>query len=154
MPEDNKILEIPILDALKRAADDRGGERRLININRRGERLFSFTVQAVGEDTDERCRELNTNYKRNRRVGIRLPEKTNTTRYRSQLIYEATVPEDRARVWDCKEMWVHCHVGSGVDLIDKLLLAGEKDRVVEAIYDLSGFGGDDGEDDLEETVKN
>lgn len=150
MAEDIKAFEGSILDALTKAGDVES-LRKTIRIARGGVELFRFAVRPLSEATVSRCREINTKYKANRNLGIPMPEKIDTTRYRSQLIYEATVPEDRARIWDAKEAWAHYRVPGGVDLVDKVLIAGEKDRVVSAIEELSGFGGDD---ELEETVKN
>ena len=86
---------------------------------------------------------------RNKRIGVKVPETTNAVRFRSQLIYEATVPEDRKDIWDNKAAWEKLNVASGVDAIDKILKSGEKDKIVEQIDAISGYG-----DELEETTKN
>lgn len=155
MSEDNNALETSILDALKQMADHGESERKTIDIKRKGERVLSFSVRALSEEEVDRCRELNTRSRVNRRLGVKVPEKINAARYHSQMIYEATVPEDRKAIWDCREMWQYCNVASGVDLVDEVLLAGEKERVIDEIEKLSGFAiDDDDENGLEDTIKN
>ena len=56
----------------------------------------------------------------------------------SWLVYLGTVPEDRVR-WDDKRMWDHFGAASGPDLIDRFLLAGEKNKVAERIRKMSGI---------------
>jgi phage xkdN-like protein len=79
-----------------------------------------------------------------------MPEEMNTVRYRSQLIYEATLPEDRAKLWDNRQMWEAVNVASGIDAIDKILKSGEKDKILEQLDAISGYDNSE----LEETVKN
>ena len=81
---------------------------------------------------------------------MKVPETTNSVRYRSQLIYEATIPEDRAKLWDNKQMWEALNVASGIDAIDKILKSGEKDKILEQLDAISGFDNTE----LEETTKN
>ena len=90
---------------------------------------------------------------RNKQLGIRMPEDTNRTRYQSAIIYEATIEEDRKKLWNNRKVWDALNkkkdrIMNGVDVIDCVLKAGEKDKVLEAIDKLSGFG-----DNLEEVAK-
>ena len=70
-------------------------------------------------------------------------------KFRSWLIYAATVDEDRAKTWDNKQAQEALGVLQGVDMIDAVLLSGEKDRIIDRINEISGYG-----DDVEETAKN
>ena len=77
-------------------------------------------------------------------------------KYRDQLIYNATVPEDRKRLWDNKKVWAalnakNIDIVSPLDVIEYTLKAGEKDRIIDIIDQISGF---DGDTDIEETAKN
>lgn len=83
------------------------------------------------------------------------PEDTNTVKYRSALIYEATIQSDRENLWDNKKIWDALNqkgfqIMNGLDVIEYTLKSGEKDRIIEAIDKLSGYDSDN----LEEVAKN
>ena len=85
---------------------------------------------------------------------MKLPENTDSTKYRSEIIYQATVKEDREKLWDNKTIWEalrdrDVQIMGPLDVIEYSLLAGEKDRVLDAIDSLSGF-----DTNLEEVAKN
>ena len=86
---------------------------------------------------------------------MKMPDETDSVKYRSSLIYEATVEEDRRNLWDNKDVWEALkrqgmQIVRGLDVIEYVLKAGEKDRVLEAIDKLSGYE----DNNLEEVVKN
>ena len=118
-----------------------------------GKTKFRFRIRPLSEREWDKCRERNTKYQKNRRLGgMKLPESTDTTGYHSELIYTATVDEDKARLWDNKRFWKELNAVTGKDIVDKLIpLAGKKQAIVDRIERLSGF---DEEDETEEAVKN
>lgn len=122
-----------------------------------GEARFSFRIRPLSEKEWEHCREKNTKYQKNRKLGgMKLPESTSTTGYHSFLIYTATLDEDKAKLWDNKRFWAAAGSGvlTGTDMVDKLIpLAGKKQEIVERIERLSGFDSDS-EEEYEEAVKN
>ena len=71
------------------------------------------------------------------------------SKFRSWLIYTATVDEDRAKLWDNKQAQQAFNVLQGVDVIDCVLLSGEKDRIIDRINEISGY-----DDEADETAKN
>ena len=150
--EELKEFEGDILHALLAAANYQNGkdETYEVRIIRKNVVMFTFRMRPLSEEEYERCRTKNTKYVRNRRIGVKVPETTNSVRYRSQLIYEATIPEDRAKLWDNKQMWEALNVASGIDAIDKILKSGEKDKILEQLDAISGFDNTE----LEETTKN
>lgn len=79
-------------------------------------------------------------------------EQVNQARMRSWVIYNATVPEDRAKYWDRKELVNKLRCGNGVEVIDKLLDAGEKLQAVNVIYGHSGLMNV-GESEVEQVAK-
>lgn len=93
--------------------------------------------------------EKNTTYKRNKQLGTKVAESVEVASYRSDIIYMATVEEDRKKIWDNKAAWDRLGVATGRDLIDIVLMAGEKDAVLDKIEEISGF-----QPTVEETVKN
>lgn len=153
--EENKAqlrtYENDILKGLLTAANFKTEEDNIhpVDIARNGVVLFSFRVRPLTEEEYHQCKEKNTKYVRNKQLGIKFPENTDSVRYRSALIYQATVDEDRAKVWDNKEAWRALNILNGVDLVDKTLLAGEKDAVLEIIDKISGYSAT-----TEEVAKN
>ena len=53
------------------------------------------------------------------------------------------------RSWDNKQAQQAFNVLRGVDMIDAVLLSGEKDRIIDLINEISGYS-----EDTEETAKN
>jgi len=148
-----RTYEGDILKGLLAAADFRDDEDNVvpIEIARNGVVLFTFRIRPLSEEEYNLCKEKNTKYVRNKQLGIKFPEDTNATRYRSSLIYEATIAEDRTKIWDNKEAWraPKINVTNGIDMIDKVLRAGEKDAVLNKIDEISGYSST-----LEEVAKN
>lgn len=118
-----------------------------------GKAVFKFRIRPLSEKEWDKCRERNTRYQKNRRLGgMRLPESTDTTAYHSDLIYTATVDEDKAKLWDNKKFWAAVNAVTGRDMVDKLIpFAGKKQAIIERIENLSGYNEDE---DYNETVKN
>lgn len=111
----------------------------LVEIARNGELLFAFEVRPLTEMEFLECRQKCTIYKRNQ-GGIRVPVEFNQGFFRSMIIHTATVPSRTGKkVWDAKQAWERFGVASGIELIDKVLLAGEKDRVYDKIEEISGY---------------
>jgi len=66
-------------------------------------------------------------------------ERVNQARMRAWVIYNATVPEDKAKYWDRKELVQKLRAGNGVEVIEAMLDAGEKLQAVNVIYGHSGL---------------
>lgn len=149
-----KANEENFIQGLIDAVGFRDTETQRIEIVRGGKLLFAFRIHPLNADDYNRCREKHTKYVRNKQLGMRLPENTDSTKYRSEIIYQATVKEDREKLWDNKTIWEalrdrEVQIMGPLDVIEYSLLAGEKDRVLEAIETLSGF-----DTNLEEVAKN
>ena len=86
--------------------------------------MLSFRIRPMGEDEYLKCKKDNTNYKRNKQLGTRVAESVDAARYRAQLIYEATVEEDRDKIWDNREV---------------VLKSGEKDEILSKLDEISGY---------------
>lgn len=93
---------------------------------------------------------------------IKFAEETDNAKFRSSLIYHATVEEDRTKLWDNQQVWDGLRkqgvlVVTALDVIEAVLLGGEKDRVIDEINKLSGFDSEnleEVENKMEETAKN
>lgn len=154
-----------LIDAASYAEDE--NQTKVIEIIRpgkiKGEKrlMFRFSVKPLSEREYNDCKKKHTKYVRNRSLGVKMPEDTDSVKYRAEIIYRATVPEDRRKLWDNKEAWEALRdkgmqVLSGLDMIEYCLVAGEKDRVIDIIDSISGYSDNLEEvtDGLENTIKN
>lgn len=148
-----RLVEEDCIRGLLEAADF-ADETKRIEIARKGKILFIFEIHGLSEEEYTKCRTKNTKYVKNKSLGVKMPEDVNTSKYRCQLIYQATVEKDRQLLWDNKKIWKAlenkgCQIMNGLDVIECSLMAGEKDKVIAYIDELSGY-----DDDMEEVAKN
>ena len=80
-----------------------------------------------------------------------MPADFDSAKFGSMLIVTATHPEDKKFLWDNKDLMQKANVLAPWQLVDKVLLSGEKDRVIELIEYLSG--ADDEDEDLRRNLK-
>lgn len=149
-----RMQEEDFIQGLIAAAGYSTEERQTIEIVREGKLFFRFDIRPLSEDEYDRCKKKHTKYVRNKSLGMRFPEETNSVKYRDALIYQATVEEDRTKLWDNKKVWEALRdkelpIMNGLDVIEYALKAGEKDKILECIDALSGY-----EANLEEVAKN
>lgn len=147
--------EEDFIQGLINAAGYHQEEEQRIEIIRDKKLFFAFRIRPLSEEEYERCKKKNTKYVRNKRLGMMTPQETDAVKYRASLIYQATVLEDRENLWDNRRVWeamkdMGLPVINGLDVIEYSLKAGEKDRVMEAIDNLSGYA----DTNLEEIAKN
>lgn len=150
-----RMFEGDFIQGLIAAADYKTEEIQHIEIIRGGVLYFAFDIRALGNEEYDRCKKKHTKYVRNKQLGIKLPEDTNTVKYKCALIYQATTDADREKLWDNKKIWEAlndkgCQIMNGLDVIEYCLKSGEKDRIIEEIDKLSGYDNDN----LEEVAKN
>ena len=156
--EDTRALiranEEDVIHGLIEAAEFTSKETKRIEIIRDGRLYFAFSIRPLSAQEYEKCKKKHTRYVRNKQLGMKLPEDTDRIKYQSAIIYEATVDEDREKLWDNRNIWNALNakkdrIMNGLDVIDYTLKAGEKDRILEEIDKLSGY-----ESNLEEVAKN
>lgn len=157
--EDTRTLiranEEDFIQGLIDAAEFASNETQRIEIIRKGRLLFAFNFRPLGSEEYEKCRKKHTKFVRNKQLGMKMPEDTNRVKYQSAIIYEATVDEDKEKLWDNRKVWNALNakkdrIMNGLDVIECTLKAGEKDKIVEAIDELSGYESNN----LEEVAKN
>lgn len=145
-PEETRAVarmnEDDLLNGLLAAANYKNDEDETVEIviNRQGKDLFSFRIHPLSEEDFNRCRKRCTKYVKSKtQAGIRVPEEVDTVRYRCMLIYEATVEADRAKIWDNKKLWKAKDLATGIEAVDLLLKAGEKNAICEKLDTISGY---------------
>ena len=142
MQAEARANEDDLLNGLLAAANYKDDENETVEIviARGGRDLFSFRIHPLSEDDFNRCRKRCTKYVKSKsQAGIRVPEEVDTVKYRCMLIYEATVPEDRAKIWDNKKLWKAKDLATGTEAVDALLMAGEKNAICEKLDAISGY---------------
>lgn len=155
--ETNNIIranEEDFIQGLIDAAGFASEEKQKIEIIREGRLYFAFHIRPLGSEEYDKCRKKHTKYVRNKQLGMKMPEDTDRIKYQSAIIYQATIDEDREKLWDNRKVWTALNnkdfqIMNGLDVIEYTLKAGEKDKILEAIDKLSGY-----EANLEEVAKN
>ena len=152
-PSQEQILmsESELLRGLIEAGTEKDSEAAYerIQIRRNGKLKFEFRIRPISEDESLACHDPATKFAPRKRGQPKREIETNMSKFRSWLIYTATVDEDRAKLWDNKQAQQAFNVLQGVDLIDCVLLSGEKDRIIDRINEISGYS-----DEADETAKN
>lgn len=144
------------LEGMLAAAEDVADDTQKIDIIRKGHRYFSFSIHALSDEMLKDIRKKYTKYTKNRRQGIRVPDELDTPKYRASLIYNSTIEADRNKLWDNPavkkglEAKGICIINA-LDVIDSVLLPGEKDRIMDIIDEVNGFNN---EELKAETAKN
>lgn len=149
--EEVLMTESELLQGLLSAAQEKDSESayETIEIRRSGVLKFKFRIRPLSEEESMRCHDKATKFAPRRRGQPKTEIETNQPLMRSWLIYTATVDEDRAKTWENPRLLEALNLVQGVEAIDAVLLSGEKDRIIDRINDISGYG-----DDMEETAKN
>lgn len=148
--------EDAILEGLLAASSYASSEERKIDIVRDGKHFFSFSIRPLSEQELVDIRKKYTKYTKNKRTGTRVAEEVDTAKFRSSVIYNSTVPRDKAKLWDNKAVQEGLSrqgrtIINALDVIEAVLLPGEKDAIMEAIDEFGGYGT---EELQVETVKN
>lgn len=150
-PEDILQTEDQILAGMMEAANFKEDTKK-IEIRRKGKLLFSFNIRPITEEELQDCRKRVTKYMSNP-MGKHFPKiegEVDYVKLRSLKIYTATVEEDK-KLWNNPDLKKRLNAITYIDVIDSVLLAGEKDAINDVIDTISGYGT---ELDKEEYVKN
>lgn len=129
---------------------------RKIQVRRNSEKvLFEFTIRPLREEEIQECRKMVTKYKPDPR-GKQFPKievDVDLIKLRSNKILKATVDTGNGIIWDNKKLKDRLGVLQAVDVVDLVLLAGEKDKICDMVDEISGYGTEDGLT-MEEVAKN
>ena len=135
------------LEGLLAAADNAANDTKKIEIIRNERKYFSFSIHSL---TDEMLKDIRKKYT------IRVADELDMPKYRASVIYNSTTEEDKAKLWDNPDVKKGLEakgicIINALDVIDAVLLPGEKDRIMEIIDDVNGFNN---EEVKAETAKN
>lgn len=157
----SKEEEFDYIAGFFRAAELITENTQPITIQRDGVKLFEFSVHAL-TGNDARVAKKKATTRIPNPMNKKLPpivKEVNEVIYQSYLIYLATTADDRKKYWDNPVFRDKFGVMEGYELIEKVLLPGEKAQVLDHIDTLSGYGFSDvdyeeDEDSDTETAKN
>jgi len=121
---------------------------RKIQIKRDKKLYIEFRIRPISEDESQECWRMATKYASRKPNEPKKAIETNASLFRSYIVYTATIPEDKPKTWDNKQVMAAFNIFQGVEMIDKVLHAGEKARIIDIIDEISGF-----DSDLEAEVK-
>ncbi len=146
--EDMENNEEDYLRGLLDAAEDAEEETVKLDIVRSGKHYFSFEVHPLSDAEVYAIRKKYTKYAKNRARGVKVAEELDMAKYRSSLIYNATVAADQKKLWNNKSVQEGLrrkgkHIINALDVIDAVLLPGEKENVIDVINDISGYGSEE-----------
>lgn len=148
----SKEEEFDYISGFFRAAELITENIQPITIQRDGVKLFEFSVHAL-TGNDARAAKKKASTRIPNPMNKKLPpivKEINEVAYQSYLIYLATTVEDRKKYWDNPTFRDKFGVMEGYELIDKVLLPGEKTQVLDVIDTLSGYGFSDLDNEEEE----
>lgn len=160
MTEEEQIEEIrnnedSLLERLLSAADYASNEEVTIDIRRPDGKdptkfvdYFSFRVHPLSEDDLHQIRKKYTKYTRNRRNGgPKQAEELDVAKYKCSVIYNSTISEDQEKIWDNRKLWKGLErqghvIVNALDVIETILLPGEKEKIMDALDKLGGYDED------------
>lgn len=148
-PEERAGVEKDLLTTLLQMAEENTSPKDAlpIEIKRQGTVRFSFRVHPVSDDDVRTARKAAITYMPNpsNKKLPKIEKDRDEVQYRSVLIYNATVPEDREKVWNNQVVKERFGAVQGYETIDKILNVGEKMKVFEKILEFSGLNEEDEE---------
>lgn len=137
LPDKETILmnEDALLSGLLEAANYKNDYTKVQIKRGGGPVLFEFRIRPLGEDEIQDCRKRAT---KKGRGGS--GEEIDIVALRCYKILTATAPEDADLLWNSAAVKSRLNCLSAVDVIDSVLMAGEKDSVCDLIDRISGYG--------------
>ena len=153
---DRKEAEYDLVTSLLEAAAYKTADDDLtdVRIERRGKFLFKVTIHPLSDADVKQAQKKAGVYKpnpTNKKLGLVKVDQEND-KLASWLIYLATVEEDQENIWGNKQVMSKFGCYQPYETIDILLKKGEKDKLLEQIFDISDMHDDD-EDEEQQSVE-
>lgn len=153
--QDEKSLVKALLEAADYKTGNEDSIKKIFVKKQSGETLFSFRIRGLSQSEIQAAAKKATKQIPNP-AGPKYPKisgERSTTEYHNNLIYTATVDEDKQRIWGNNDIKQKLNIFDEADCVDILLNAGTKSKIVEEVLKLSGFDGEDVVDE-EDYIKN
>ena len=147
---DRKEAEYDLVTALLEAANYKTSDDELleVDISRRGKKLFTVTIHPLSDGDVKTAQKQAGIYKpnpTNKKLGLVKVDQAND-KLASWLIYLATIEADQEKIWGNKQIMSQFNLMQPWESIDVLLKKGEKDALLEKVFDISGMNDDEDEE--------
>ena len=144
---DRREAEYDLVTALLEAADYKNSEDEIteVDICRRGKKLFTVHIHPISDSDVKTAQKQAGVYKpnpTNKKLGTVKVDQDNA-KLASWLIYLATTEEDQEKIWGNKQVMSKFGIMQPWESVDTLLKKGEKDELLENVFDISGMNDDD-----------
>ena len=151
---DRKEAEYDLVTALLEAADYRNDEEEIleVEIKRRGKFLFTVHIHPISDRDVKQAQKKAGVYKpnpANKKLGL-IKIDTENDKLASWLIYLATTEADQEKIWGNKQVMGKFGLMENWECIDVLLKKGEKDALLEQIFEISGMNDDDEDEEKDD----
>lgn len=148
---DRKEAEYDLVTSLLEAANYRNDEEEILEVEiaRRGRLLFTVHIHPVSDADVRKAQKESGEYKpnpTNKKLG-RIKVDQDNAKLVSWLIYLATTDEDQEKIWGNKQVMSKYGLMQPWETIDILLKKGEKDDLVNHVFEISGMNDDDDDDE-------
>lgn len=149
-----KDAEYDLVTSLLEAADFKNSEDAILKVNicRGGKFYFSVRIRPISDEEVSRCRREAGIYKANptnKKLG-KVRVDTDSSKFSSWLIYTATIEEDQQNIWNNQVIMQKFNLMQPWESIDKLLMAGEKDDLLDKVFKLSALKDEDEDETTDE----
>lgn len=148
---DRKEAEYDLVTALLEAADYRNSEDEILEVEicRRGKFLFAVHIHPISDSDVKKAQKEAGVYKpnpTNKKLG-RVKIDQDNAKLASWLIYLATTEEDQQKIWGNKQVMSKYSLMENWETIDIMLKKGEKDDLLEKVFDISDMSDDDDDEE-------
>lgn len=148
---DRKEAEYDLVTALLEAASYKTDEDSIteVTIARNGKFLFKVRIHPLSDADVKQAQKMAGVYKpnpTNKKLGKVKVDQEND-KLASWLIYLATVPEDQEKIWGNSKIMSTYNLMQPWESVDTLLKKGEKDKLLEQVFDISDMNDDEDEEE-------
>jgi hypothetical protein len=136
--EDLLEMEEDLLSGLMAAVESKDNDTTTITIQRGDRVFFKFRVRRLDDDEVKEIKDRNSTFVKNS-IGVKVRSDFDDVRFSSEVIYRATIEDDRKKLWDNPEAKKKLNCLDGIEVIGRALASGEKDAVYDKIQKFCGY---------------
>ena len=151
---DRKEAEYNLVESLLAAAAYKSSDDEIteVTIARNGKFLFKVRIHPISDSDVKYAQKKAGIYKpnpTNKKLGQIKVDQDNA-KLASWMIYLATTEEDQEKIWGNKQVMSTYGLYEPWESVDTLLRKGEKDKLLENVFEISGMNDDDDEEQMDE----
>lgn len=147
---DRKEAEYDLVKALLEAADYKNADDEIteVTISRNGKFLFVVHIHPISDKDVKFAQKKAGVYKpnpANKKLGM-IKIDQDSAKLASWLIYLATTEDDQNKIWGNKQVMSTYGLMEPWESVDTLLKKGEKDKLLDEVFEISGINDDEDEE--------